>query len=309
MPHAPPPSPTSGPSARPPLSMYLGNAVQRWTVADALDRLSLGHRAVLVEAYYEGRRSRRLRSGSASRPARSNRARTMPARLACSCWRRWGCRHEGRVPENRPRRLLVGSLIQPNAPRLSSTSPPARLSLRDGRAGAAARELGRIDAAEARDRLLTPSPDLPHAGTRRRRRARAEGATPVAPLEDGCRGRRRRGGPCRSAAPADHERRGRHPDRRHDRRHRDRRHRGGRGEHHQRAWGTAVHLEPTGCRPRRATAPTPPPATGAGGGGQLGRQPATAGLTVIGTSAIPRNELASIDIRTIDGRPLLTLPC
>ena len=33
----------------------LENAVQRWTVADALDRLSLDHRAVIVETYYEGR--------------------------------------------------------------------------------------------------------------------------------------------------------------------------------------------------------------------------------------------------------------
>jgi RNA polymerase sigma-70 factor (ECF subfamily) len=30
-------------------------AVQRWTVADALDRLSFEHRTVLVETYYEGR--------------------------------------------------------------------------------------------------------------------------------------------------------------------------------------------------------------------------------------------------------------
>jgi RNA polymerase sigma-70 factor, ECF subfamily len=33
----------------------LEEAVQRWTVADALDQLRYEHRAVLVETYYEGR--------------------------------------------------------------------------------------------------------------------------------------------------------------------------------------------------------------------------------------------------------------
>ena len=81
------------------------------------------------------------------------------------------------------------------------------------------------------------------------------------------------------------------------------------GSMHQRAWGTAVHLELTGL----------PPASGyrAYATARDGRTEVAANwgaspdgrATVIGTTAIPRNELASIDIRTIDGRPLLKLPC
>jgi anti-sigma factor RsiW len=164
--------------------------------------------------------------------------------------------------------------------------------------------LGRIDAAEARDRLLTPSPDLlsralaavdEHERKARRRLVRwkvtAAAAAVVAVLAGlvpqlitkGAEGTPMAVMTGVTAA--------------------------GMGSMQQRAWGTAVHLELTGL----------PPASGyrAYATARDGRTEVAANwgaspdgrATVVGTTAIPRNELASIEIRTVDGRPLLTLPC
>ncbi|WP_433293933.1 anti-sigma factor family protein [Pseudonocardia sp. CA-142604] len=164
--------------------------------------------------------------------------------------------------------------------------------------------LGRIDAAEARDRLLTPSPDLlsralaavdEHGQKERHRLLRwkmaAAAAAVVAVLAgvlpqlitNGTNGTPMAVMTGVTAA--------------------------GVGTMHQRAWGTAVHLELSGL----------PPASGyrAYATARDGRTEVAANwgaspdgrATVIGTTAIPRNELASIDIRTVDGRRLLTLPC
>lgn len=164
--------------------------------------------------------------------------------------------------------------------------------------------LGRIDAAEARDRLLTPSPDLlsralaavdQHEQQERHRLLRwkmaAAAAAVVAVLAgvlpqmitNGADGTPMAVMTGVTAA--------------------------GVGSMHQRAWGTAVHLELRGL----------PPASGyrAYATARDGRTEVAANwgaspdgrATVVGTTAIPRNELASIDIRTVDGRPLLKLPC
>jgi anti-sigma factor RsiW len=164
--------------------------------------------------------------------------------------------------------------------------------------------LGRIDAAEARDHLLTPSPDLlsralaavdEHEQTERRRLLRWKMATAAAAavavlagvlpqlITNGTDGTPMAVMTGVTAA--------------------------GVGSMHQQAWGTAVHLELTGL----------PPASGyrAYATARDGRTEVAANwgaspdgrATVVGTTAIPRNELASIDIRTADGRPLLTLPC
>jgi anti-sigma factor RsiW len=164
--------------------------------------------------------------------------------------------------------------------------------------------LGRIDAAEARDHLLTPSPDLlsralaavdEHEQTERRRLLRWKMATAAAAavavlagvlpqlIINGTDGTPMAVMTGVTAA--------------------------GVGSMHQQAWGTAVHLELTGL----------PPASGyrAYATARDGRTEVAANwgaspdgrATVVGTTAIPRNELASIDIRTADGRPLLTLPC
>ena len=164
--------------------------------------------------------------------------------------------------------------------------------------------LGRIDAAEARDRLLTPSPDLlsralaaidEHEQKERRRLLRwktaAAAAAVVAVLAGALPQLITKGAedtPMAVMAGVTAA---------------------GMGSMHQRAWGTAVHLELTGL----------PPASGyrAYATARDGRTEVAANwgaspdgrATVVGTTAIPRNELASIQIRTVDGRPLLTLPC
>jgi anti-sigma factor RsiW len=164
--------------------------------------------------------------------------------------------------------------------------------------------LGRIDAAEARDRLLMPSPDLlsralaavdAHEQHERRRLLRwktAAAAAAVVAVLAGVLPQLITSGVddkqmavVTGVAAA------------------------GTGSMHQRAWGTAVHLELTGL----------PPASGyrAYATARDGRTEVAANwgaspdgrATVVGTTAIPRDELASIDIRTVDGRPLLKLPC
>jgi len=164
--------------------------------------------------------------------------------------------------------------------------------------------LGRIDAAEARDRLLTPSPDLltralaavdEHEQQARGRLLRwkvaAAAAAVVAVMAEAgpqliTKGAEGTPMAVMTGVTA-----------------------AGMGSMHQRAWGTAVHLELTGL----------PPASGyrAYATARDGRTEVAANwgaspdgrATVVGTTAIPRNELASIQIRTVDGRPLLTLPC
>jgi hypothetical protein len=164
--------------------------------------------------------------------------------------------------------------------------------------------LGRIDAAEARDRLLTPSPDLltralaaveEHERKERRRMLGwkvAAAAAVVAAVLAGALPQLITSGAggtpmaVMTGVTA-----------------------AGMGSMDQREWGTAVHLELTGL----------PPAPGyrAYATARDGRTEVAANwgaspdgrATVLGTTAIPRSELASIQIRTVDGRPLLTLPC
>ncbi|GAA3105908.1 hypothetical protein GCM10010464_81250 [Pseudonocardia yunnanensis] len=164
--------------------------------------------------------------------------------------------------------------------------------------------LGRIDATEARDRLLTPSRDLlsralaavdEHERTERHRLLRWKMAAAAAAVVAVLAGALPQlitnsadGTPMAVMTGVTAA---------------------GMGSMHQRAWGTAVHLELTGL----------PPASGyrAYATARDGRTEVAANwgaspdgrATVVGTTAIPRNELASIDIRTVDGRPLLTLPC
>ena len=164
--------------------------------------------------------------------------------------------------------------------------------------------LGRIDAAEARDRLLTPSPDLlsralaavdEHEQKERRRllrwKATAAAAVVVAVLAGGLPQLITKGAEGTPLAVTTGVTAA------------------GTGSMHQRAWGTAVHLELTGL----------PPASGyrAYATARDGRTEVAANwgaspdgrATVVGTTAIPRDEIASIQVRTVDGRPLLTLPC
>jgi anti-sigma factor RsiW len=164
--------------------------------------------------------------------------------------------------------------------------------------------LGRIDAAEARDRLLTPSPDLlsralaavdEHEQKERRRLLRwkvtAAAAAVVAVLAGALPQlitKSAEGTPMAVMTGVTAA---------------------GMGSMHQRAWGTAVHLELTGLPPAAgyrayATARDGHTEVAANWGASPDGR-----ATVVGTTAIPRNELASIQIRTVDGRPLLTLPC
>jgi Putative zinc-finger len=83
----------------------------------------------------------------------------------------------------------------------------------------------------------------------------------------------------------------------------------GMGSMEQRTWGTAVQLQLTGLPPASgyrayATARDGHTEVAANWGATPGGR-----VTISGATAIPRNQLAFIQIRTIDGRPLLTLPC
>jgi anti-sigma factor RsiW len=81
------------------------------------------------------------------------------------------------------------------------------------------------------------------------------------------------------------------------------------GSMEQRSWGTAVELELSGLPPASgyrayATARDGHTEVAANWGASPGGR-----ATISGATAIPRNQLASIEIRTVDGRELLTLPC
>jgi anti-sigma factor RsiW len=83
----------------------------------------------------------------------------------------------------------------------------------------------------------------------------------------------------------------------------------GMGTMEQRTWGTAVQLQLTGLPPAPgyrayATARGGHTEVAANWGATPGGQ-----VTINGATAIPRNQLAFIQVRTIDGRPLMTLPC
>ena len=74
----------------PPSADEADRAVEAWTVAEALGRLSPTHREVLVECFYQGRRWPRRPPGWAYRPARSSRARTTRCARCGWFWTRWG---------------------------------------------------------------------------------------------------------------------------------------------------------------------------------------------------------------------------
>jgi hypothetical protein len=76
-----------------------------------------------------------------------------------------------------------------------------------------------------------------------------------------------------------------------------------------RTWGTAVQLQLTGLPPALgyrayATARDGHSEVAANWGATPGGR-----VTISGATAIPRSQLAFIQVRTIDGRPLMTLPC
>jgi anti-sigma factor RsiW len=83
----------------------------------------------------------------------------------------------------------------------------------------------------------------------------------------------------------------------------------GMGTMEPRTWGTAVQLQLTGLPPALgyrayATARDGHSEVAANWGATPGGR-----VTISGATAIPRSQLAFIQVRTIDGRPLMTLPC
>jgi predicted anti-sigma-YlaC factor YlaD len=164
--------------------------------------------------------------------------------------------------------------------------------------------LGRLDPAEARDHLLTPSSDLlsraldavdEHEQKERRRLLRwklaAVSAAVVAVLAGALPQAISKGSPGTPLAVMTGVTAT------------------GMGSMQQHSWGTAVQLELTGLPPASgyrayATARDGHTEVAANWGASPGGR-----ATVVGATAIPRSQLASIQIRTVDGRPLLTLPC
>ena len=74
----------------PPSADEADRAVEAWTVAEALGRLSESHREVLIECFYQGRSVAEAAARLGVPPGTVNRARTTPCARCAWCWTRWG---------------------------------------------------------------------------------------------------------------------------------------------------------------------------------------------------------------------------